>query len=119
MSTDYLMQIAQIVGKNIRPTDKIYAISSEIVEICPNAHSLEWHLLNVVNRHSGLILSSYIDKIREYKKLDPNSVLYTDGILPQFREFYFELFKDIFYVPACPVCFCSCPNGTDIYKFHY
>ena len=114
MRDEDLVQVAQIVVNRVRIGDSIYAIAYD-AEKLSLTQNLEYQLLHTRVRSSGFLLSRYSGLLMDNRKLDVNDTFYTDIVFNSSAD-YIDInfrFQNTFVVPACPVCFCSCPRNLE------
>ena len=110
-----LIQVAQIIVNCALSGDSVYAIAYD-PEKLSLTRNLEHQLLNSSVRGSGFVLDRYDGLLKSNHKLDVNNTLYTDDVFSNVHYHHTNFrFQNVFVVPACPVCLCSCPDGINIH----
>ncbi len=107
MRDEDLIQVSKIIFKNFQSHDKIYTVSTAVTPV-PDKFVNEFDLpsyliLDCPDRYGGF---SPDPDIREDQQGEL-TILYTDGaVLSRYKNYFIEIFT----LPACPVCLCSCPE---------
>jgi hypothetical protein len=115
MTDKLLIEIAYLLSKKrCKIGDRIFTLSGSLEEIPLRQFGfIQRDLLHASNRYGGFRPEALADKINSCRSdRQELRVLYTDGEL-QPEWLTEEVFSEVFIVPACPICSCSCPIGVN------